>query len=168
MVFEMVKHGDHDIENEDLADRFIEALKKGFKNEALGVVSDPDFDPDARAGLPLSVAIELGYLDIAHGLVTAGANPNLGTDSRKGAMVLALENEYFDLADSLLQHGAEIAYGHRDHTIVVNRVDGFTGGSVEDFNNFECFLEALFCGFEIAHLMFDGTEAVDLSGQGGI
>ncbi len=104
-----MKDGDHDIENEDLADRFIEALKKGFKNEALGVISDPDFDPDARAGLPLSVAIELGYLDIAHRLVTAGANPNLGTDSRKGAMVLALENEYFDLADALLQHGAEIS-----------------------------------------------------------
>lgn len=104
-----MKDEDHGIENVDLADRFMEALKRGFKNEALDVVSDPNFDPDARAGLPLSVAIELGYLDIAQRLVTAGANPNLGTDKRKGAMVLALENEYFDLADSLLQHGAEIS-----------------------------------------------------------
>lgn len=98
---------------DSLADQFIEALKKGFKTEALGIVSNTEFDPNARTGLPLSVAIELGYLDVAHRLVTSGANPNLGADCRKGAMVLALESEYFDLADLMLKHGAEISA--RDH-----------------------------------------------------
>lgn len=98
---------------ERLAERFVEALKKGFKNEALEIASSAGFDPNAQTGLPLCVAIELGYLDIAHNLITVGANPNLGADLRKGAMVLALENEYFELADTLLQHGAEISA--RDH-----------------------------------------------------
>ncbi|WP_106744690.1 ankyrin repeat domain-containing protein [Yoonia maritima] len=104
-----MKDGEQNSENDSPADRFIEALKKGFKNEALALIADPGFDPNVRSGLPLSFAIELGYLDIAQLLLTKGANPNLGADSRKGSMVLALENEYFDLADSLLQHGAEIS-----------------------------------------------------------
>ncbi len=109
MELKTKKDSENGIEIDMLADRFIEALQKGFKNEALGIVSDPSFDPNARIGLPLSVAIELGYLDVAHRLVTLGANPNFGADIRKGAMVLALENEYFDLADALLQQGAEIS-----------------------------------------------------------
>ncbi len=100
---------DHGGGSDSLAERLIKALKMGFRAEALEIISDTEFNPNDLNGLPLSAAIELGYLDIAHRLVASGANPNLGADIRKGAMILALENEYFDLADSMLQHGAEIS-----------------------------------------------------------
>lgn len=104
-----MKDSDQIIKSNELAGDFIEALRRGFKNEALVLVSNSEFDPNAGTGLPLGVAIELGYLDIALQLIRLGADSNLRADSRKGALVLALENEYFELADAMLQHGAEIS-----------------------------------------------------------
>ncbi|WP_113913303.1 ankyrin repeat domain-containing protein [Roseovarius dicentrarchi] len=108
-----MKDGKHSDGGESLADQFIEALKKGFANEASKIAANPEFDLNAQTGISLTVAVELGYLGIATRLVTLGANPNLGADCRKGALVLALENEHFELADLMLQHGAEISA--RDH-----------------------------------------------------
>lgn len=108
-----MKDGKNSDGGESLTDQFIEALKKGFGNEASKIAANPEFDPNAQTGISLNVAVELGFLDIATRLVISGANPNLGADSRKGALVLALENEHFELADLMLQHGAEISA--RDH-----------------------------------------------------
>ncbi len=91
------------------ADQFVEALKKGLKNHALQIMEQTGFDADAGDGLPLRVSIELGFLDVASQLLVAGANPNAAAGKSKSPIVLALENEYFDLADIMLSNGAEIS-----------------------------------------------------------
>lgn len=98
---------------EDTADEFVDALTKGLKKHALHVSGYPDFDPDAKDGLPLRVSIELGFTDVAAHLLDAGADPNAAAGKSKCPIVLALENEYFDLAEMMLGNGAEISI--RDH-----------------------------------------------------
>jgi ankyrin repeat protein len=91
------------------ADQFVEALKKGLKNNALRIMEQTDFDADAGDGLPLRVSIELGFVDIASQLIVDGANPNAAAGKSKCPIVLALESEYFDLAELMLSNGAEIS-----------------------------------------------------------
>lgn len=80
--------------SEDSAAEFVEALQKGLKKRALQISEHPDFDSDARDGLPLRVSIELGYTDIAARLLDAGADANAAAGKSKSPIVLALENEY--------------------------------------------------------------------------
>lgn len=97
-------------ETEEFAENFVDALKSGFKSAAAFLIQGPNFDVDADDGRPLRTAIELGYLDIAQQLLDAGCNPNLGGRTAEMAMLtLALEHEYFELVDTMLQNGAEIS-----------------------------------------------------------
>lgn len=91
------------------AEEFIEALYRGFKNEALKLMTHEEFRADHENGLPLRTAIDLGYVDVASQLLSDGSNPNLGAREGKGSIVLALDNEYFDLVDLMLGKGAEIS-----------------------------------------------------------
>lgn len=93
----------------DLAEEFVDALKKGLKGSALRIIEQPDFDADAMAGLPLRVSIELGFLDVATRLLKQGANPNATAGHGKSPIVMALENEYVELVDQMLSQGAKIS-----------------------------------------------------------
>ena len=56
----------------------------------------------------LHMAIVLGQLDIAELLLKKGASPNRREEDKSTVIVVCLENEYFDLAEKLVEAGAEI------------------------------------------------------------
>lgn len=84
-------------------------MKKGLKGHALRFSERPEFDPNASDGLPLRVSIEFGHTDIAARLLDARAAPNAAAGKTKSLIVLALKNEYLELAEQMLSSGAKIS-----------------------------------------------------------
>ena len=69
---------------------------------------DSGADPNARGGLPLTLAVDGGHLSAARLLIERGASP----DALHGeALRLAVFHERHDIASLLLQHGAAPAPG---------------------------------------------------------
>ena len=74
----------------------------------MSLLLDSGADPNARGGLPLTLAVDGGHLSAARLLIERGASP----DALHGeALRLAVFHERPDIAELLLQHGAAPAPG---------------------------------------------------------
>lgn len=84
------------------------ALKCGFSSIAFLIIDQKEFDLNHEGHNPLNISINLGYRLHAKRLLEKGANPNYRQGNVKSALLLCLENEYYELAEQLLKCGAEI------------------------------------------------------------
>ena len=88
---------------------FFEALlNAGYTKAAEHIMSLPDFDINHQGHNPLRIAVALGAIDIAKRLLEKGASPNYRPEGITSALLLCLENEYFDLAALMVEQGAEV------------------------------------------------------------
>lgn len=97
----------NDINDDDLS-VFEALLKAGFTSAAKAVIELDTFDVNHQGHNPLRVAVATGNLDIALRLLELGASPNYRPEGTSSVLLLALENEYFELAASMVKHGAEV------------------------------------------------------------
>ena len=95
-----VKSDDHGI--------VAQSMQSGFTQLTKSLVASKDFVVSRFEEDLLHLAIVLGQLDIAELLLKKGASPNRREEDKSTAIVVCLENEYFDLAEKLVEAGAEI------------------------------------------------------------
>jgi ankyrin repeat protein len=97
------------VDDADLSEAFVAALREGRKAVAEALVKEEEFNPASNEGLALFEAIELGFLDLAERIVGLGIDCNVRRADGRSPIFVALEHEYFDLAELLLANGAEIS-----------------------------------------------------------
>ena len=84
------------------------ALEAGYSNIATTLLKSEEFDLNLPAHNPLRITIALGYIELAKELLNLGANPNYRPEQISSSLLLCLENEYFDLAQLMVDKGAEV------------------------------------------------------------
>lgn len=87
---------------------FESLLNAGYTNVASEIIKMEGFDVNHAGHNPLRIAVATGNIDIAQSLLTLGASPNYRSDGMSSALLLCLENEYFKLAELMVEHGAEV------------------------------------------------------------
>lgn len=83
-------------------------LNAGYSKTAAHIILLPEFDINHKGHNPLRISVAMGYLDVARSLLEKGASPNYRPEGTTSALLLCLENEYFDLAELMIANGAEI------------------------------------------------------------
>lgn len=84
-------------------------LDFGYSNAARRLLDFEELDYNHRSHNPLEMAIKTGSIDLAFVLLEKGASPNYRPEGKvSSALLLCLENEYFDLAQAMVKHGAEV------------------------------------------------------------
>jgi ankyrin repeat protein len=83
-------------------------LKKGLSNLACEVIQLETFDPNLPGHNYLQTSLALGYANVAVHLLKKGANPNYCLEGRSSALLTCLENEFFNVAEVMIKHGAEV------------------------------------------------------------
>lgn len=104
-------HADSNLINaisDDELTLFETLLKAGFTKVAAQLIEMAEFDVNHLGHSPLRTAIETGNVDIATDLLKKGASPNYRPEGMSSALLLCLENEYFELAASMVEFGAEV------------------------------------------------------------
>lgn len=87
----------------------LDAMRGGFKSIARTLIEDARFDAKTGDGELLRQAIILGYLDLAGTMIDKGAPLNRWSEESGSAMLLALDREYFSLAQHMIAQGAEVS-----------------------------------------------------------
>lgn len=104
-------HADSNLINaisDDELTLFETLLKAGFTKVAAQLIEMAEFDVNHLGHSPLRTAIDTGNVDIATDLLKKGASPNYRPEGMSSALLLCLENEYFELAASMVEFGAEV------------------------------------------------------------
>ncbi|WP_269900193.1 ankyrin repeat domain-containing protein [Paenalcaligenes faecalis] len=83
-------------------------LDAGYTKVASEVLSIAEFDVNHSRHHPLRAAIATGNIDLAFTLLEKGASPNYRPEGISSALLLCLENEYFELAEAMVRFGAEV------------------------------------------------------------
>lgn len=83
-------------------------LDAGFTKAAAQVLALEAFDANQSGHNPLRAAIATGNIDLAYALLEKGSSPNYRPEGISSALLLCLENEYFELAEAMVKHGAEV------------------------------------------------------------
>lgn len=83
-------------------------LNAGYTVVAKALIELDAFDVNHQGHNPLRIAVATGNIDIAQRLLELGASPNYRPEGISSALLLALENEYFDFAAQMVKHGAEV------------------------------------------------------------
>jgi len=83
-------------------------LSKGLSRLACEIIKFESFDPNLLGHNYLQAALALGYTDVALNLLEKGCNPNYCLEGRSSALLTCLENEFFDIAATMIKHGAEV------------------------------------------------------------
>jgi ankyrin repeat protein len=83
-------------------------LKKGMSKLSCKLIQLETFDPNLSDHNYLQTSLALGYTEVAEQLLKSGCNPNYCLEGRASALLTCLENEFFDTAEVMMQHGAEV------------------------------------------------------------
>lgn len=87
---------------------FEKLLESGYNKVASSVVAFEEFDVNHPDHNPLRASIATGNIDLAIALLKKGASPNYRPAGMSSALLLCLEHEYFDLAEVMVECGAEV------------------------------------------------------------
>ncbi len=83
-------------------------LNAGYTKVAAEFIELDTFDVNHAGHNPLRISVATGCVDIAIKLLNQGSNPNYRPEGMSSALLLSLENEYFDLAEHMVELGAEV------------------------------------------------------------
>lgn len=83
-------------------------LEAGFTQAANQLIDCSGFDVNHPGHNPLNSAIAVGSVNVAKTLLEKGSSPNYRPEGIGSALLLCLENEYFELAEVMVDHGAEV------------------------------------------------------------